>query len=493
MKHNRTFTALGEWSPEERATLVRAERLVRANVAVAQGALDPLANECTEVFWKASRGAAGKDAVSGEKWIPGGWQYVLLRNVVHRDVIEERSALDRGNLDAAWRVVVLMWILTRVRTKPLVVRGEVAPWKAADGTWGRGGVLEHDVWEGNRGAHTRIRCFDRLLEGVEEIEESMNFRSPASPVAALELAELKKNTAIAALTARHTLAGVTRVPNEGTGFMVTRDLRATSDKLWQQLFAFRAMLLDGKRRIVAEWQDSLWWIRIKCDQVGLRSSASRSVLLTLKEAAELDPLGSWSDDTHSDFACVLYSEGEDGWIELHDLTGGFRTGRSSAIVWAESWMSARERQICQSEKLDLSDATIEKLMSPRGLPKDGNRGSNPRRKCTEAEKISAGDVAKEYRRGEKEFFRQRIQGSERQGQEEEVDPAPPTYAVAYACWRKTLEKGYQGTVRPKRSWTALCSLAATLGLEGMKSRQNRKSGSRSAPFSLPQKQQKQGK
>jgi hypothetical protein len=59
----------------------------------------------------------------------------------------------------------------------------------------------------------------------------------------------------------------------------------------------------------------------------------------------------WETEPDSWSKLVFVAAGDVGWIQVHDLCDGFTNlgQRSLAVEWAESWMHARERQLCSFE------------------------------------------------------------------------------------------------------------------------------------------------
>lgn len=156
------------------------------------------------------------------------------------------------------------------------------------------------------------------------------------------------------MRARHspaTIQGTIERPD----FHLTTDIRATSDPLWRHLFTFRRRLIQGGTYTPAEWHEQIIAIRDEAHVAGLRPQFGNVEWIPayLSEVCEEDPR-SWQDEPPSWSKFVLVNSGEDGWLELHDLLDGFADPdkRIRAIVWAESWMNARERQLCQPAAVD---------------------------------------------------------------------------------------------------------------------------------------------
>lgn len=142
---------------------------------------------------------------------------------------------------------------------------------------------------------------------------------------------------------------------ERPDFHLTSDLRATSDPLWRDLAKFRRWLMEGGSYTPAQWQSVLIDIRMAAHNAGLRPCLGKIeyIVSTLAEARAGFPEDIWSKDPDSWSKVVMIACGEHGWIEEHDLLDGFASTepqeqgkRAVAIGWAESWMNARERQLC---------------------------------------------------------------------------------------------------------------------------------------------------
>lgn len=141
---------------------------------------------------------------------------------------------------------------------------------------------------------------------------------------------------------------------ERPDFHLTSDLRATSDPLWRDLARFRRWLVEGGVHTPREWYSVLHKIRYAAHQVELRPDYRECewIALPVRELRLLDP--AYCDEVPDD-DMALIAWGPTGSIEVHDLDEGFadtgelfkRGRRASAIEWAESWMNARERQLCQ--------------------------------------------------------------------------------------------------------------------------------------------------
>jgi hypothetical protein len=177
-------------------------------------------------------------------------------------------------------------------------------------------------------------------------------------------------------------------PIERPDFHVTTDIRATSDPLWRHLAAFRRRLIEGGTFTPANWQSILIDIRDEAHDAGLRPNLGRVefIVATLSEARDGDPIWPWDDEPDNWSKVILSASGEAGWIQLHDLLDGFTdTGipadnhkRLSAIEWAESWMNARERQLCQPATVDpgaidrAAERAAERVARSFGVGDNGN-------------------------------------------------------------------------------------------------------------------------
>jgi hypothetical protein len=158
-------------------------------------------------------------------------------------------------------------------------------------------------------------------------------------------------------------------------FAVTTDLRATSDLLWQHLFAFRRKLMEGGAYPPAEWYYPLMDISNEAHEAGLRPHFEvEYIAADLSMVRKADPHGFWDGVSDGWGKVVLAAFGETGVIELHDLSHAFddhsepdgKRKRLSAIEWAEGWMNARERQLClQPSGMGEQDKT---LIIPAGKP-----------------------------------------------------------------------------------------------------------------------------
>lgn len=148
-------------------------------------------------------------------------------------------------------------------------------------------------------------------------------------------------------------------------FHVTNDLRATSDLLWQALKRFRSYLLDGASVAPLTWLELVREIRDRADLLQLFPSCGDvpSIAARLCDIRERDADPFWADEEDSAFKWVFVEHGEAGWIQLHDLADGFGAARdghsaeflqTAAIQWAETWMNARERQLCLAAELAAS-------------------------------------------------------------------------------------------------------------------------------------------
>lgn len=183
----------------------------------------------------------------------------------------------------------------------------------------------------------------------EAVEESLSdLRKEAAGITPVERAIVET------VRARHAAVTI-QGKLDRTDFHVTTDLRATSDPLWQRLATFRRRLVEGGTYTPAEWQNLLIEIRNEAHAAGLRPSLGtvEYIAATVPEVRAGDSSQMWNDDPDGWSNVVLIECGDDGWIQPHDLLDGFGdTGipadnhkRLSAVLWAESWMSARERQL----------------------------------------------------------------------------------------------------------------------------------------------------
>jgi hypothetical protein len=142
-------------------------------------------------------------------------------------------------------------------------------------------------------------------------------------------------------------------------FHLTQDIRATSDPLWSKLAAFRRRLMDGERHTPAEWHAWVAWIREDAHAAGLRPytiGTIEYIAATLGEAIDGDSSGAWDQGPEVErMTCpMVFTDWGAGRIEVHDIWAGFAddSKRLAAIGWAESWMNARERQLCEVKAID---------------------------------------------------------------------------------------------------------------------------------------------
>lgn len=141
-------------------------------------------------------------------------------------------------------------------------------------------------------------------------------------------------------------------------FIETSDLRATSDELWLCLRRFRNDLLAGGSFSAADWFHRLLPIRILAHERGLRPvlGSEEHIVASPDELSRTDPTGEWQSES-GEMVQVLIGPGRDGWLETCNLLDGFACSvqRSRAILWAEGWMRARERQLVHAGTV-LSDS-----------------------------------------------------------------------------------------------------------------------------------------
>lgn len=180
-------------------------------------------------------------------------------------------------------------------------------------------------------------------------EEATQCATPAPQVALSHEDELR-------LRMLHQHTPIRIAPMSGqSDFIVTQDLRATSDELWQHLYKFRSMLIGGGEYTPVQWVTALFNIREHAYPTGLRPSTCSIGLIaaSLHEAIEGDPNGRWDNELGQGTMIVLYAAGSAGSISCPDLDDGFTdlSKRVHAIEWAESWMNARERQLCATTTL----------------------------------------------------------------------------------------------------------------------------------------------
>ncbi len=128
------------------------------------------------------------------------------------------------------------------------------------------------------------------------------------------------------------------------GFIVTMDLRATSDPLWQNLQAFRMAMLER------QWVDCIGvfaLVRSLARGHGLSPTDEHAsfIVMTQSELHHAET-GEWLESQSARDKIVLFSGAAYGTTTEHDLSQPIDDWfRIFAIRWAESWMNARERQL----------------------------------------------------------------------------------------------------------------------------------------------------
>lgn len=152
-----------------------------------------------------------------------------------------------------------------------------------------------------------------------------------------------------------------KVAIERPDFVLTTDLRATSDPLWCSLATFRRMLMEGGSYPPMKWFALIVEIRDGANEAGLRPhfGSAKWIAPTIKEAREAEVDMGFETEPDGESRIVLVEYGPCGSVHVCDFSKDFRTSdansnfhaRTNAIQWAEGWMNARQRQLCDTGSL----------------------------------------------------------------------------------------------------------------------------------------------
>jgi len=141
------------------------------------------------------------------------------------------------------------------------------------------------------------------------------------------------------------------VPTQGEPARTDAIADSPDDSLLRHLRQFRSDVVAEKERSPTAWMADLQRIRSAAAAVGLRP-ADKSwafVMATNHEACEWDEgcpllLGIDLDATMTNWVILIPAE-ESPMTFHHDLSNSFRRYRGHALLWVDSWILARERQL----------------------------------------------------------------------------------------------------------------------------------------------------